>query len=176
MIPSEKECFELLKRFNVPDNIIAHSVKVKELSVGIAEKLAGKGEKINMKLLVAGALLHDVSKFDCLNADLHHCDHGYERLLKLGLSKELAEIVRKHGLDAIISDNPPKTWEEKIIFYADKRITNDRMVSLEERFSYLRKRYPQALKSINNSYPRIIALEREIFKKMGMKPEELILR
>lgn len=175
MIPSKKECFGILKRFNVPDNIIAHSVKVKELSVGIAEKLAGKGEKINMKLLIAGALLHDISKMDCIKADVDrsHGDHGYERLLGLGLSEEVANISKKHMLDSILTSRLV-TWEEKIIFYADKRVTHDRVVSLGERFAYLRKRYPQAVDKINKAYPKVVELEKEIFKKIGISPEELI--
>ena len=30
-VPNEEECMELLKQYNVPENIVRHSIKVKEL-------------------------------------------------------------------------------------------------------------------------------------------------
>ena len=35
----------------------------------------------------------------------------------------------------------PKTIEEKIVFYADKRVKDNKIVSLEERFEDIKKRY-----------------------------------
>ena len=164
MIPSEKECLEILKRFKVPENIIEHSIKVKELSVKIAKKLIEKGEKINLKLLVAGALLHDVSKFDCLESDVRHGDHGCERILEIGMIKQISDIVRKHALNSILSTDHPRTWEEKIVYYADKRVNHNRIVTLKQRFDYLRKRYPMAVDTINRSYPKVVELEKELLK------------
>ena len=54
--------------------------------------------------------------------------------------KELAPIVSRHILDTIITENhSPLTWEQKIVFYADKIVTH-KLVSLEERFSDLHER------------------------------------
>ena len=51
----------------------------------------------------------------------------------------LAEIIEPHGL---LSPSPLKsTTEQKILFYADKRVIVDRVVSLEERFEDFKKRY-----------------------------------
>jgi len=51
-------------------------------------------------------------------------------------------IIRKHGLKNITTDEfIPKTWEEKVVFYADKRVKNEKIVSVDERFEYIKKRY-----------------------------------
>ena len=44
---------------------------------------------------------------------------------------EIANLVKKHDFFAIDNLN---TWEEKIMYYADKRVDGDNVVSLKKRF------------------------------------------
>lgn len=139
-IPTKEECMKILKEQNVPGNIVAHLKKVCEVSMKIADLLEKKGINVNRDLVAAGALLHDVKK---INSD-DHIVEGYEFIKSLGFP-EVALLVRKHGL-AHLDDEDflPKTWEEKIVFYADKRVKNDKIVSVEERFEYIKIRYNKA--------------------------------
>jgi putative nucleotidyltransferase with HDIG domain len=169
--PNKKECLELLKKYNTPENIIKHSLKVNEISVFLAKKLKQKGIKIDIDLLNAGSLLHDIKKWDEIrnNKISSHGFDGYN-LFKNKLPK-LADVIKKHMLYQI-----PylKTWEEKIVHYADRRVNHDKIVSLEKRFDYLNKRYPAIDKKKRKKiYELNKKLEKEIFSKIDIKPEEI---
>ena len=176
--------------------------KVAEVALYIGKKLQKKGEKIDLELLRYAALLHDVLKLcdfkelDLKNfdqtitaEDIHfwtrlmnscnkigHCEAAYNMLKDLG-ENELAIIIRKHGFESIIDPpGPLKTWEEKLLYYADKRVKHDQIVSLSERLSDLRKRYNRE----HNPHPKepqiekaIYDLEAEICKKAGIEPEAI---
>ena len=136
-IPTQEQCLKILKDSNVPDNIIAHTTKVCEFSMKIVDLLERKGIKVDRNLVAAGALLHDVKKL----SPSDHIVEGYEFIKSLGYP-EVANIMKKHGLVHVENEEfTPKTWEEKIVFYADKRVKNDKIVSLDERFEYAKKRY-----------------------------------
>jgi len=136
-IPTKEECLKILKSKNVHDNIIAHTTKVCEFSMKVVDLLESKGIKVNRKLVEAGALLHDVEKL----SQKDHIVEGYEFIKSLGYP-EVAVVIKKHGLQHVDDESfEPKAWEEKIVFYADKRVKNDKVVSLKERFEYVKKRY-----------------------------------
>jgi putative nucleotidyltransferase with HDIG domain len=63
---------------------------------------------------------------------LCHEDIAYELLMKE--YPELATTVKRHRYKAILDEKEkPTTWEEKLVYYADKRIMHDRIVPLKER-------------------------------------------
>jgi putative nucleotidyltransferase with HDIG domain len=136
-IPTHEQCLEILKENNVPNNIIKHLKAVCDFSLKVCDLLEKRGIGINRELVAAGALLHDIKKVDSED----HIVEGYEYVKALGFP-EVASIIKKHGLSHL--DNPdfiPKTWEEKIVFYADKRVKNDKVVSVDKRFEYIKQRY-----------------------------------
>ena len=136
-IPTKEECLKILKNNNVPDNIIAHTKTVCDFSMKVVDILEKKGIHVNKKLVAAAALLHDIKKL----SPNDHVKEGYEFIKSLGYP-EVANIIKKHGLQHINDESyEPKTWEEKIVFYADKRTNFDRIVSVDERFEFIKKRY-----------------------------------
>ena len=136
-IPSKEECIKILKENNVPDNIIAHTSKVCDFSMKVVDVLEKRGMEVNRQLVVAGALLHDLKKL----SPNDHVIEGHECVKSKGYP-EVAELIKKHGLANLDKEDfVPKTWEEKIVFYADKRVKNDTVVSVDERFEYIKKRY-----------------------------------
>ena len=140
-IPSREQCLQILKDNKTPSNIIEHCKAVAKFAGEIAEKLIKKGRKVSKELVVAGALLHDIER----HKD-NHVARGAELVKKLGYP-EVAEVVSKHTLYKVeMEENQPKTFEEKIVFYADKRVKNDKVVSLEERYDDIRERYGVNLK------------------------------
>ena len=135
--PSKEECLKILKQENVPDNIISHLKAVHDFSMRVCDVLEKRGININKNLVAAGALLHDIRK----TSPNDHIVEGYELVKYLGYPK-VANLIKKHGLMHINKGEfVPKTWEEKIVFYADKRFKGDKMVSLDERFEYIKQRY-----------------------------------
>lgn len=137
LIPTKEQCLKILKDNNVPDNIIAHSKKVCEVALKLADLLEKRGINADKDLVMAGALLHDIKKVGSKD----HVLEGAEFVKSMGFP-EVGSVIKKHGLQNIDDEEfIPKTWEEKIIFYADKRVKNDRLVSLQERFEYVKQRY-----------------------------------
>lgn len=137
IIPKKEECLKILKENHVPDNIVAHLKAVCDFSMKIADLLEKKGINVNRGLVAAGALLHDIRK----TSQNDHVIEGYELVKSLGFT-EVAMVIKRHGLANIADEDfYPKSWEEKIVFYADKRIKNDKIVSVDERFEYIKQKY-----------------------------------
>jgi putative nucleotidyltransferase with HDIG domain len=135
-IPSKEECLEILHRNKTPSNVIEHCKTVCKVAEGIAERLIGKGIKVNKGLVIAAALLHDIER----EKD-DHVVAGANLLKEMGFP-EVSGVVKKHSLHQIEKEaNKPLGIEEKILFYADKRAREDKIVSLDERKKDLEKRY-----------------------------------
>jgi len=87
-----------------------------------------KGEKVDLEVLKAAALLHDISKAKDYDDKTGAADHAVEGAKMAGpILKKLGfdEDKIKHIQDCIIShryktDNQPGTLEAKILFDADK--------------------------------------------------------
>ena len=138
-IPTEPECFEIMERYEMLPNIIRHSIQVKNVAIAIANNLIDKS-LINIELVSAGALLHDIGKTISLKTGDHFHDKiGANLIIELGYP-ETAEICACHVF--LDSFNPHGNIEEReIVHYADKRVKHDEIVSLEERFEDLLARY-----------------------------------
>ena len=120
----------------------------------IAEWLEKKGIDVNKKLIIAGALLHDIER-----AKDNHIARGVSLLKKLGFP-EVAEVIKRHSLYKIENEEvQPHTFEEKIVFYADKRVIGNKVASLKERFDDITKRYNV---SLDNEYKFAKKIEAEL--------------
>jgi len=135
-IPSKSECLSILNKNKTPSNVIEHCKAVCKVAEEIANNLIKRGIGVNRDLIIASALLHDIER-----EKKDHIAAGAKLIKSLGFP-EVAEVVRKHSLYKV--EDPkrqPKTYEEKIVFYADKRVMGNKIVSLEERFADLKERY-----------------------------------
>jgi putative nucleotidyltransferase with HDIG domain len=140
-IPTKEECLNILKASKTPSNVIVHSKAVCRFAEKLADKLEKKGIKLNKELVVAASLLHDVKR-----AEDNHIAEGAKLLKRMGFPK-IAEVIKKHSLHRLDDKNvQPRTYEEKILFYADKRVKDNKVVSLKERFEGLEKKYNVDLK------------------------------
>lgn len=153
----KSEIKKIYEKFKVPQNIILHMQKVAEICGILADKLDEKrttgigktasargatgahGMRIKKNILIKSALLHDVFKPD----GKHHATKMANYLRKIG-EKSMANLVEKHDFWQI--DNL-KTWDEKILYYADKRAYEDKLVSLQTRIDEGRKRNPGKISS-----------------------------
>lgn len=199
---TENELQELIRKYHVPKHVMAHMKKVAAVSLFLGEKLHRAGEKINQTLLRQAALLHDILKLcDFPQLDLTYFDQdvtaeeiqfwsqlikschakghvqaAYEVLMELG-EPVLAHMVKKHRFGSLINvKEKPLTWEEKILYYADKRVLHDRIVSIAERLKDGKKRYFPDGNIPENDGPvekALYELEKELLTPAGLKPEEI---
>jgi uncharacterized protein len=171
-IPSRAECLKMLRENCVPDNIIAHSVAVADVALEYGRKIKAKGGKVNLKLLEAGALMHDIGKPEGIRggheAEISHGNIGAGMLRKAGYH-ELAEIAACHMFGVIFEAGKLDTLEKKLVYYADKRVNHDKRVKLGERIEYLINRYPQGAEMFRRAKPMLLKLEKEIILKSGDK-------
>ncbi len=163
-LPSREYSLKLLKQKN-PENIVKHSLKVEKIALFLASEFEKKGIILNKKFISIGALLHDVDKWGQIEKGFEY-KKNEQTLAKNGFF-ELSEMISKSHLNSILKTKL-NNWEEKIIFYADKRVNpNDKIVQLKERFEYVEKKYgktPKMLKEIKNSEKLVLELEKELLK------------
>jgi uncharacterized protein len=161
-IPSPEECDELMAKYSMLPNIVAHSRQVMRVSLAITDNVK-KGVAINRDMIIAAALLHDITKTRSLKTREPHDQSGGELLRELGFVS-IGEIVKQH---VILLDFDPKARlkESEIINYADKRVMHDRIVSLAERVQDLIQRYgaTEEIKNrIRQNEIQVIAIENKI--------------
>ncbi len=122
--------WELMARHSMLPNIVEHSFQVMCVSLAITDNLK-EGVSVNRDLVIAGSLLHDITKTrSCRQRNVHDASGG-TLLRELGFPN-IAEMVEQH---VIIHDlNLDGDIEEKeIVYYADKRVMHDTIVTLEEK-------------------------------------------
>lgn len=163
-IPAKEECLELLKQNQTPERVINHSLQVAKVAVFIAEKLKEKGVEINTALVQAAALLHDIKRAEKSEKGHHILGHD----LLFPTYPEIAKIIKCHIPMCVTPPSSLHSWEAKVVFYADKRIEDNKIVSLERRYEYIIEKCTQRgklniLDEIKESFPHAQALEREIF-------------
>ena len=160
-----KKAIELLIEYNVPDHIIGHSYKVAKIVYFIAEELKEVPQlNFNPDLTLYAAFLHDITKYQSIiNRGEDHSYTGGQLLRKLGYP-EIGEIIESH---VVLKNLNNLKLEKEIVFYADKRVKHEQIVSLEERFEDLKIRY-----GINDKVTKGFEIAKEIennLKNFGLK-------
>lgn len=169
-LPDLPEALQILRRNGVPENVVRHSAAVAAVAHFLAERLRNQGVPVDPLLAHRGGLLHDLDKIESVKENCVHGEKAAEILASLGYPK-LAEIARAHVLRP---RNLPKTWEEKLVFYADKLVEEDKVVGLEARLSALRARYPEFLTEIQSGEPFLMALHAQILLTLDLGEPELL--
>ena len=166
-LPSREQAIELLHKNKCPKTVIDHCKAVADLSVEIASKLQNKNFKVNLQLVEAGALLHDIGR-----ARSHKVDHGLvgaKIVESEGLPKEVANIVKRHVGGGISSeeatrfgwpkdDYMPQTIEEKVVSYADKRIDKNKRVPIDLEIKRLNVDHKEAAERVRKLHEEITHL------------------
>lgn len=177
--PDYTSCLTLLTNEGVSTGVLKHVKAVYRFSVTIGNRLMEKGYKINMPLLEAGALLHDIGRSK--THDLSHAIAGCETAKKLGLSDDIISIIRNHigaGItreEAIEKGLPPEdyiplTIEEKIVAAADNLAYGEELQKIGQLEQNLRRR------GITEGAERCVALHRELSQMCGIDLDELLTK
>ncbi|MBU0664837.1 MAG: HDIG domain-containing protein [Proteobacteria bacterium] len=165
------------------DNIRDHSLTVARVAEALLAGLAAS--KINgiklpdTSLVMAGALLHDIAKTICLNSECDHARRGRDICLEHGFPA-IGEIVREHVMLKDFSTDRYAQgifFAKEIVYYADKRVRHDSIVSLDERMDYIIKRYgnndQQRHHTIQKNFQRCQTLEYHLFSHINFSADDL---
>jgi len=173
--PSSVTCRRLLAAHGVPTHIRRHSIQVARVARAIAEALRERGEPVDVGLIEAAALLHDIAKAPCIESHLDHAAEGGRVLRELGL-EAVAAIVERHVHLGEWNPRGPVTGAE-VVNYADKRVLYIRVVSLPERFRDLIVRYSQGRtdieERIRRNWATMEAVEAKIFGRLPFGPADV---
>ena len=175
-IPSIEECEEIILEFGMPENIKLHTNKVRKVANFLAKKIYNNHGNVNLDLVDKAALLHDFTKMYCIE---NKCSHTIEagKILKEKGFPEFGEIIKQHGLEEVNSFNEKTCIEAKIVWYADKRVNHDKLVSLGARYLYLKERYgkisEKKMSEIVSTEKNSEEVEEELFGLAGLKRDFL---
>jgi uncharacterized protein len=175
-LPSYNDCLALMDTHLMLPNIREHSFRVMQVADLLGRSLAAADFELNLPLISAGALLHDIAKTACLGTTDNHAHLGAEILGALGYP-ELARVVREHVRLEDAAADPRPLREAEVVNYADKRVLHTRVVSLAERFADLIVRYgrtPEARTRIAAMEIKSLALEAKLFKPLRLSPADLL--
>ncbi len=163
------------------DNIRAHSLMVARVAAvlhnGLLTSQVPQDQIPPRGLVLAGALLHDIAKTPCLNSRCEHAKRGRDLCLEYDFP-EVAEVVLEHVL---LSDFSPSRYTDglflakELVYYADKRVRHDEIVSLQERLEYILSNYgnndPQRHSLIRENFHKCQQLEDLLMTAIGIKAD-----
>ncbi len=171
MTPSREDCLRLIKECGMLEHIIDHSLAVAKVALYLSEELNKKGQRIDLCLVEAAALLHDLTKTECLKTKEDHALTGSKLLREIGFER-VGEVVGEH-VHLSKEMNPSIVSEEEVVNYSDKRVKHSRIVSLMERFEDLGERYgknPRAIDRLEDLKKATLEIEKKIFSILGKAP------
>ncbi len=176
LIPSVKQCFQLIRQMEMMSHIKAHSLMVCQVAELLTDRLTRSdiSIRLNRNLVYAGALLHDITKTRSLKTGENHAATGDELLCEMDFP-QVGAIIRQHvALDEYFVSATPD--EAEIVNYADKRVLNTDIVSLAQRMDYILERYGtnleyrQRLRRIGKYAEKT---EKRIFGLIDITPEQV---
>jgi uncharacterized protein (TIGR00295 family) len=136
--------------------------------VETAGKLEEKGHKIDIDLVEAGALLHDLGRSQTHTVD--HAIAGAQIAQSVGLPETVVRIIKRHVGAGITAEEAqmmgwpkdvyaPQTLEEKVVSFSDKLIDRSRRMPIETEIERLKmKNKQQAAKRVRKLNDEITSL------------------
>jgi uncharacterized protein len=139
-LPTREQAIEILRKYNCSARVIEHCQAVAKLALQLARQLEAKNHQINLQLVEAGALLHDLGR-----SKTHKVDHsiiGAKIAQEEGLPEQVISIIKRHVGAGITAEEAqwlgwpkdnyiPQTLEEKIVCYADKCIDSNKQIPVQ---------------------------------------------
>jgi tRNA threonylcarbamoyladenosine biosynthesis protein TsaE len=155
-IPSSDKIKQWGEETLVLPNVREHERAVAALSLKIGKILLKRNAIVRLKALEAAAEAHDLLRFvnftdgtwKKFSNEQQKCWGEFKKRYPKSHEEACAEFLRERGypvIGEIVSTHgvrdEPKTTEQKILYYADKRMCGDRLVSIDERFADYAVRY-----------------------------------
>ena len=163
-IPSRDLLLAMLEWYAGDERIVGHCLAVASVANAIAQNAVKRGHQLNMRLVEAGALLHDI----CRKKNSDHALAAYELLNRLGYT-EAGRVAGAHmdlPLDALTLLD-----ERAVVYLADKLVLGDKCVGLNARFA-------RALEKYESDSSAAAAIQRRmqdaitVMQRLGLSEEE----
>ncbi|HWR41707.1 DVU_1551 family NTP transferase [Sporomusa sp.] len=171
-IPTYAECLAMLSQHQVDGKVMRHGQAVAAVGRSMAGLLNRGGLNLDVDLVVAGGLVHDLAK-----GKPNHPKRG-ERMVKSMGFPTLSGIVASHMDMELAADYVID--EAAIVFLADKLVQGDRLVSLVERFSPALEKFsgsPEIMDSIARRMRTAEAIRNRMLSLLGISSfDELVLQ
>ncbi len=159
-LPSERECFEILKEEGCSPKVIRHVCTVNVVALIIASRIKADKELVN-----AGSLLHDVGR--SRTHGVRHVSEGVLIARSRNLTEPLVRVISRHIAAGLSDDEAkalglpegsyiPETIEEKIVCHADNLVSDDKVTTLIEALDDLLS------KGYTNTATRMKAMHKEL--------------
>lgn len=195
-LPSREEIETWRREVRLPGHIALHCDAVARMAEKLGNERIARGVPLRPLALRRACELHDLLRFvdfqphvqkkipDAKEPDeetkqiwgafkkkypLEHEAACAEFLREQGYA-ELGEMIRPHGLRSIVEEPETiKTIEQKLLYYADKRVRFETEVSIEERFDEFVERYGNGMESEWAKIARVRTkdMEKELFGSMS---------
>lgn len=168
-IPTEAECMALLGKVSAGSAIIGHGRAVADLAMVFARKLNRSGYRLDINLLTAAGLLHDLAK-----AETNHARAGARLLREAGFGA-VADLVASH-MD-LEPNNDGEISPKELLYLADKLVQGERRVTLAERFQAALERHshdPVIFKKVSDRLKAARTIQTRLEAIIGCSMEEVI--
>lgn len=150
-IPTYDECLAILHKYGVDSRVSRHGQLVAGVGRSMAGRLNGAGLNLNVDLVIAGGLVHDLAK-----GKPNHSKRGGRLINCLGFSA-VSGIVASHMDMEFAADHVVD--EAAIVFLADKLVQGDRLVTLAERFGPALNKFSDSPEIVNSVLRRMRTAE-----------------
>jgi FMN phosphatase YigB (HAD superfamily)/HD superfamily phosphodiesterase len=172
LLPDVQTCLDLLRAQQADERLLAHVRAAAAAAYGTASALRRRGVPVDPLLAHRGGLLQDLDKAVHRPQGRAHGELAAELLSGMG-QPALAEIARRHVITHLLDEeSAPRSWEEKLVYYADKLVEGAECVGVEARLEALAQRYPGYAQEIRSSLPHVLEIEAEICAVLGMERDE----
>ena len=173
--PTVAKCVAWWAAWDLPENVRRHVTEVAAAAYKLAIWMRQAGVEVDPILTHRAGLAHDLDKIKTLHEPRRHGQVSADFISEQGYP-ELAEIVRKHLLGIFLYENLDNlSWETKLVNFCDKLVEGDEVVSITERFTALKQRYPQSRKLIDSSEPHLWRLNDEICSILSLDAHEALV-
>lgn len=171
-IPDSRTIERWRREMRLPENVARHCDAVAACALKLAEELVRRGIPVDTTVLHAAARTHDLFRFINFktgagpeSATITAEDEAvwgtwkrrypvatHEEACELFLRDqgfpEVAAVVRTHG--SAFSPSERTTFEQHLLFYADKRVAGETIVTVAERYADIAARYAGGKQSPDN--------------------------
>jgi uncharacterized protein len=170
-LPSREQALQLLHENQCSAKVINHCKAVTKLALETAKALKERDLKIDIALVEAGALLHDIGRSK--THTVHHAVVGAEIAKSAGFPDSVVSIIKRHVGGGITAGEAKKlgwsedvyvpiTLEEKTVSFADKLIENSKRSTIEITIQKLSKEQKyDAAKRVQKLHEEITGLIRQ---------------
>jgi hypothetical protein len=188
-VPVRIDSAALLLSLDPPAWFLRHPRAVAEVAGWLGARIVRQGVPLDLPLVEAAALLHDVDKLPPEDDPASAIPHGEGSAVWLASRgyPELGRAVAAHPVTRLLDGERHRRWaafasrEERVVAYADKR-AGQRLESMDARFASWRRRYPHVdddpsgpwrPESMRLVRMRAARLEADVCRAAAIRPNEV---